>query len=367
MANRYLSPTAPTKRLLILPTKAIQYSVHPGMLDESYADGKGRVRVQYDVTWADRWDFCLFWLGYSEVSQLGTSGPKYVSRVTPQPYRGSVAETRPGTDQDSSQFWLWATAVEKIEGHSPAGIDVVTGAPLFEFARITIVYESLTYRIVTDQEMVLKGKVANGVIDESTLCRNVTRVVHPTAEYLTLGFGRYRWAEGATPPKGNFLTGANIGITVPSQEVVYTWHQVPRSKPRSDAGPPSYAVPEAAKKAIGTVNKYDFDFNTDGTPKFPAGTLLLTAIEVKPYRWIHNYYYSDVTYKMRYFNAVRPGTFPPEHYATPKGHNYFLYTPQPQENNNFQNYDYYLLTHDGEPTGIKVYQESDFKDLFRPD
>src|SRR5262249_50088726 len=131
------------------------------------------------------------------------------------------------------------------------------------------------------------------------------------------------------------------------------------------------------------VNDRPFDDN-------PMDTLLLLAAEVKPYRLVSGTRVCDITYKMKYFQCIKPSNGRP--YLPPQGHNHFLrYStlinpvtgriPKP---------DYIELTSTGYPSigpvpppfnvntpagnilftpenGDPVYRRVDFRDLFNPD
>lgn len=349
---------------LVVGNSRIKVKHHVKGISESYSSQTGRASVVYDVPWADRWDFCTLMLGYSQVS-TASDGTRYVSRVPPQPYTGAERYQFTG-DTDKKKYWLWATSVESIEGQSPRGLDL-NGFPEFDFARIKINFETLSYRVYSDQEMISIGDTRSGIAqnipDEGKrLSRFVTRFAQPASEYLQLPFGRYKWAGG--PKSGQYVTGAQLGLIIPTQEVVFIWHQVPRTA--SQYGPPAYSVPRLAREALGTINHADFpaSVGTSGLVTYPKGTLLLTSIETKPYKWIGGQYYVDITYKMKYLNAVDPRTN--QTYSPARGHNHFLQMTSSGDGVTHNDYAYHLVSHDGTDTGLKVYRERNFNDLFRP-
>lgn len=354
----------------------IRYRTHAreGSLKERYVGNNCSVSIQYDVSWLNRWKFALALLGNSQIA-THASGKKYIHRVLPHGYFGTIIPVVPG-DRDLPKSWLWASQLENMEGKAPIGYDA-NGAPLYKEARLTVTYETVSFRMATDREMINDGQVmpgTGGMPDEAErLGRYVTRFIQPTAEYFALPHGRFHWATSTTTAGNAYLgspvTGSQLGFIIPFQELVYIWHQVPRIRKASDGRPPAYAVPKAIRKLLGAVNSVTFD-------GFDPGTLLLTAVEVKPYRWIGGFYYADITYKMKYMNAVKPidGT----HYNPPRGHNYFLQMPKPPTGDvntgiGFVDYNYELISHNANPLttgpnpGIRVYREFDFKELFRPD
>lgn len=350
--------------------RSFRFRTYAKTLRERYSGNTAQVSIEYGVAWLDRWMFCLHLLGYAEILEDPGSQKKYISRQLPQGYYGTIFTIDPGGDKDPHPTWLWANHIENMVGMGPLGYDN-NGAPLYKEARITVIYESISYRLATDAQLIKGDSTLPGypeIPDEAKkLGRYITRFVQPSADYFALPHGRFYWATGSAPFLHAPVTGAQLGFVIPYQEVVYIWHQVPRVKKLNDIAPPAYAVPSVIKTALGSVNKTAFD-----NGRFEPGTLLLTSVEIKPYRWIGGNYYADITYKMKYLNAVKPFANPPENYNPARGHNYFLQMPvspssDPNTGDGFTDFEHHLLTHNGQETGIKVYRETDFHDLFRPD
>lgn len=341
-----------TGRIPYFPLKF--YTLTDGF-QESYSGNNARVRVTYVVDWDLRWELCYYMLGYSEIRTDPIFGRDYLHRTLPQGFQGTHKERFSGNEKDAPPTWLWASSVESIEGVNHRGI-TKQGAPLFEVAKVTIIYETLSYRLMSDEDMI-KGSgydpLFPGVVDESVnLGRYVTKFVQPSAEYFSLPFGKFKWV--TTPAE--YVTGAQMGFIIPSMEVVYIWHQIPK-KQRNQVAPPSYALPTAVRKMLGSVNNAAFD-------GFEKGTLLLTSVEVKPYRWIGGDYYSDITYKMKYLKQTKPRDGS-EYAGDPRGHNWFMKMTSAREA--VPDYEHFLISHDGTNTGIKLYKELDFRELFRID
>jgi hypothetical protein len=239
---------------------------------------------------------------------------------------------------------VWAQAIESIDGvglmDQADSLHGGTTSASYELARLTVRYESVTYPIIPDDDNGLHGSAASDgrvVPLESNLQRYVTRVVQPAAEALTLPPQAYKFVTDQNP-----LLGAALHI-VPSSEVHYIWHRVP-------------GRPKAVTQTIGCVNRGLFDGWSDGT-------LLLLAVEVKPYKWITGRRLCDITYKMKYFSALDPQT--DREYSPPRGHNYFLRYFRGGTTN--PGYD--LATHNGVATlfgGIPVYSRIPFSSLFNP-
>ncbi len=332
----------------------------PGSPEESFTTGIGRVRRVFLCEWEDRWVVAQGLMGWAEILP-GELDFEYIHRVPPHSYK-DITRIVP-TDEDNNalqQNWLFATQLESITGVAPRGLNS-NDVGYYEKAKITVTYESLTYDPHSDEYAENKGWLdlhgnpcdlyittfgsgpGGTTLDAALPVRYISRTFHPTAEYLTLPYGQLLWADDGTPA----ATGA--GKIIASMEVQYTWHQVP-----SSINNVSSQITRIFNH-LGKVNKYTFDF-------FPPGTLLLTAVETKPYRQIGGGYMSDITFKMKYFNASSSLGVP-----TNKGHNHFLKFNSiglPAFGNLTNSYDYVLLTSNGLDTGRRVYDEYDFSFLF---
>jgi hypothetical protein len=247
-------------------------------------------------------------LGFPRIRAAGAGNTPFIRRVTPHNYQpvGAVGG------------WLYATQVERIEG---IGVSVNEGDDVaeYEFARVTVIYESLTYDVKEDNEI----HQTDGAPDESRMERFVTRTTEPTAEFITLPQGAYKW-KGTTLP----VVGSH-GRIISALNLTYTWHQVPRI-------PPSVKT----SKLIGCVNSAEFD-------GYPAGTLLVTAVELTPYRMIGGLRVYDIKYRVSYKD--------PDH--NQRGHNYFYrYHDNVVER--------LALTAGGADDGATVYAKTDYKYLF---
>lgn len=350
----------------------LKYYTLKESLSESYTGNTARVKATYVCHWTRRWEFCFVMLGYSEIL-THSSGRKYVSRKLPHGYQGTYKSnfSDVSNQKDYGLPWLWATSIENIEGVRHTGT-TSRGAPQNELAKVTLNYEALPYRLVSDTDMMTLNEWLSGfsgVPDESkSLARYVSKFVQPSAEYFALPFGKFYWVldDDSVPP----VTGSQLGYIVPSMEIAYTWHQVPKLQTVA-AAPPSYAVPDAIRKTLGSVNNDTFD-------GYEKGTLLLTSVEVKPYRWIGGAHYSDITYKMKHLKQTKPFNKTTkvqgeEYSGEARGHNWFLYMPTAFNVRTFPPYEHHLITHNGNPRdhatdpGMPLYKEMDFKKLFQID
>lgn len=289
-----------------------------------------RAERTFIVAWAQRDTFVKGILGFPTIQY--TSGMEdrafssYVGRVVPnalpdifEPIGSDSRGRVPGN-------WLYATQVSKMVGLEPTGLLGEDGVAEYNWAVVTVLYEGLTYKVKTDNELVAESPWLNagswsgepnpaplGLPWEFFLERYVTRTAKPTAEFLNLGRGKMYWVIPDADPVIPFAEATSI--LVPGVEYVYTWHQVP-------------FLPRAAKLHIGKVNRDWFDpdnegrFETGGSEfnGFTPGTLLYASCEVKPYRMGSGAFVQDITYRMKYLEA--PVTERQPHRG--RGHNYFL-------------------------------------------
>jgi hypothetical protein len=359
------------------PLPPVDYSERPGSPEESYVGQEGKVTRTFDVAWDERWLFMQSALGFSYVATA--NGGKFVTRFPPWAYPGVQ-----DVDFASVDNWLYATSVERVEGLGYPS-DLVRGQNpkdaqdvyRYEIARVTLGFTSLSYRVFTDEQManlVLNegdGTFSQAALDsygnpdEASLLRYVSRHVQPNSEYLRLPGGQMLWA---TNDSGGMLqapSGAvGQGKILATLEIQYTWHQVPLF-PRhifDYIGCVNNDGTLGAPAALLDLSSGSLVFQDNapglvGTGNFAPGTLLLTGIELKPYRQIVGTYAFDITYRMKYFSAINPQTG--QKYSPERGHNYFLRWQ------GGTNYGYELLTATGRPDGRPVYDKKNFANLFR--
>ncbi len=321
---------------------AVHCTEQKGSPQESYVGQEIKVSRTLACPWGQRWQLARALLGDAEkvlvpFLEYTPGTPVYsVHRELPHRY--------PGHDYSNKIF---ASNIESIEGISLDEPDDALEIAQYRRAHLKVNYESLTYAVREDQEILSSLPIGIPFPDESNLKRFVTKVVQPSAESLTLSNGSYKWVPDKTP-----LLGAS-SIIVSTQEVHYIWHQVP-------------GKPSAIETHMGTVNDRQFD-------GYPRDTLLLLAAEVKPYRMVTGLRLCDITYKFKYFQAIDPKTGP---LVPPAGHNHFL-----RYNTQLQQFpQYFELTHNGNSSlvdpapnnpdqnrGLPVYRRTDFRSLFNPD
>lgn len=310
-----------------------------------------RAQRTFDVPYDFRWVFIKAMLGTAAIKGAGTSSS--ITRELPDQYYVFYGKATP-------KAFMVATTLESLENIGEQKIyadDNLAGSKLitsgYKVARITIGYESVTYDVKTDAEM--------GSETEYGLKRFVTVFRQPTAEFLTLPQGAFRWVEeddfgnskldSSGNPCGVKVVGSN-GKIISAQEIIVVHHRVP-------------GIPKAVNTHIGSVNKEDW-------PGLRAlkGQLLLANIELKPYRWLDETRLYDITYKFKFFDPDPEASKKTP--TRPRGHNWFMqYFPGNlcDPSGGITSLDaiipkYKLMTHNGKYDGRTVYEEKSMKDLF---
>ncbi len=302
-------------------------------------------------------------LGYSYIETL--SGPTYkIHRVLP----------------DSLIDWpVFYAQSASVEGWGVPGSSAITLEQVYPTAKVMVDYKPVDFAVIPDSD--LSGAVGK------ELERYVTRGFGFDSQYLTVN-GQMRFC---TVPQG--VVATQPGKITSTQELNYTWHQVP-ALASNPFIPPNLS---AIMNCIGTVNSTSFD--TVAGINAPPGTVLFTSADVKmelpslggseAAGSIVNggLYYWTITFKFSYrFNgyystAVRPTGYPGPGgnvslNGVPLGHN-FIYRTYGQTTGsatrlNLPFWD--LITNDGTftvtagtpPTvsGVTIYQPSDLNTLF---
>lgn len=332
------------------------------------------------VDWNRRYDFAVAMLGQSIIKNINTDKP-FIARIKPQPFPEFVKP-------DFTPV-LHATSIESIEGVAPRG--QAQGEPdpsqYYNQAKIKFNYESLTYSIQDPEEEKVRdpdiappvgGVLTNLSINVSTY---VTKIVQPSMEVLRLPYGYMSWVEGLKQGATVLCGGGpgNTNITgvfkmKPQSEITYVWHRIPALPKKGwliandddiDGGLGEEII-GAVFTHLGCVNEYEFD-------GYAPETLLLKAVEVKPYRWIDGQRYYDYIYHMSHFNPVQeltPGlTINPMSARTAIGHNHFIRLQPPKVSGASNIYIepwYCRISHDGTDDGRPLFPRRKFKDLFIP-
>jgi hypothetical protein len=299
----------------------------PGSPMESLENNGARTTRIYDCDWTDRQKFAEKLLGYPSIKNMGST--LYVSRLTP--------DFHPEYLNSSNLPWLYATRVTEIRGIGFRGKDD-DNTPVYQKARLTVVYESLTYEVLDDNELTMAS--GGSFPDEASLRRYVTKYPKAYTEFVTLRPGTLQWVDTTPKPM-------NVGFPfiVGSMMIDYVWHLVPKE----------HAPIAAIKTALGTVNKTTFDPDYNFSPE----TLLLMSHELNPVRSAFGDRLYDIVYHCKYFEPPQTGV------AT--GHNFGL------RRTNNTDVQWNRASFDGTANDMTVagkqnkpYRLTDFNLLFRP-
>lgn len=287
-------------------------------------DGSNVVRT-YWIQWSKRSQSRKDLLGWPVVKQAG--GQSFISRSVPHLYPEEV--------DTNGNAQLYATACKQVEGWGiPAAVNgqvnmkSLLNVAQYLYAKMRVTYETLTYDVLDDADMVVNGYTVNGVPDEATLARYVTLRTHPSAEYLTLPQGSFKIVLSANnlgpfalPAVGPAVPGAP-GRIVPGYDVSLTWHRIPRSCIGSRLWNPNLARPPI-DMAIGCVNSVTF-------AGCPPGTLLCLPPDIRPIRSATLDRIADIEYRLKWFQVLgADGTPLKDINGNTVGHNHlFLTTAQ---------------------------------------
>ena len=292
--------------------------------NEEIAENQYRATRTFIVPWDKRWTFCAGMLGWPTLKKIinpyqryrGVDSTYIIQRVIPQGY--AALDLDPG-----GTTFMYGAEIDAIKGEGSKKSYGPDGTLSYQKARISIGFKTLSYKIISDAVAMTNGAttafstpdggntfVQEGA-DESTLFRYVTIFHNSQATYTTLPFGSMRWVQPGTEQRVN----NTVGRLINSRETIVIWHQVP-------------TLPRALVTHPGTTNAYPFQ-SASGSINANAGTLLLTSIEVSPYRWFFNQRLFDITYRFREYEAPFTLGTPPKDAAgdiilsRSNGHNIF--------------------------------------------
>jgi hypothetical protein len=251
------------------------------------------------INWDDLGDARLAFLGGPQImgaaaAQFGPPAPgasSWISRHLPDAFR-LFGDTQ-------GRRYLYATKFSGSGYGMPVGsgngIHDGSDTPIYRYAKIEVVYETLTYDIVSDDDMVSMGLTFNNNPDEATLARYVTKEINPGAEYLTLPAGGFKFVTTGTPP-----VQGGPGKIVPNFDLALTWHLVPLKAVGCSLLNPQLEDPPI-DNCLGNVNSEDFPAVTaSGNPGWPMGTLLMTGATIKPVRSTFGDRLYDLTYRFKF-------------------------------------------------------------------
>ena len=292
--------------------ETVKEPVSPEM---EFRDDGTTVTRTYLIPWTSYRQVAADVLGYPEIETKHAR--QYISRNLPDAF--------PELANSLGNPYLFATAIKSVQGLGvPDGgnMQSQSDVAVYKYARVSVVYETLTYEILSDKQMVNAGLVDRwGNPDESTLRRYVTKVIKPSAEYLSLPQGSFQYVV-ASAPAGLAVIGQPGKIT-PVYDMSLTWHHVPREAIGSLLYNAGLTTP-VLDQAIGKVNVKPF-------AGCMAGTLLCMPPDIRPIRSPLGDRIYDVEYRFKWLNL---GTVPVGIFGAgdPIGHNH-LYAGKPQLNN----------------------------------
>jgi hypothetical protein len=386
-------------KLFIKDFAVIDYKEVPGSRTFSYVGNQAKGTCIYDVRWEDRFKFMTGIMGFSQLKYINTSGPR-IKRFKPFAYPEY-------TKIDSDASVLFASGIESVEPVVPkripkADIDFIDGVGdniPYCLARIKVSFSSpaFSYHEPTQEleaeQGVLTSHLGNpgDVLDninkpkrDYNISTYITKIVQPSMEVLRLPYGYMRWANGLKDAQGNILAKPGEGNITgvfkmkPQSDITYIFHQIP-ALPRKGwlvedevdlTGSLGEELLGGVFTHVGCVNDSTFD-------SYKTETLLLKAIEAKPYRWIDGKRYYDYVYHMAHFNPVEnlgeliklDADSNPEKIGEIIGHNHFIRLQPPKKDgaNSITVEPFYsLLTVDGTFQGKGVFELRNFYDLFTP-
>lgn len=380
--------------------RPIEYFERPGSLTGTYVGGELVVKRIFDTPWSTRWIFCRKMLGYHFLD-VNSQQRTYIRRIVPDKYIPTNVE-----DYSNGNTFkeMYVDSLEQIEPIRPESWDRDNKEGVNTLARCTFTYRYPNYAVLTDAEIqylvdlypdVNYGRlicdvyrqgekaetkeVTDGSKSDLTttytkllnrgaqIRRYISKSVQPTAQHIILPYGMMRFVDGTvkTYNDKNFVTRTVYGtkatnITtklVAKSEVIYTWHAVPTTDITGSS------QVKRIQRFIGCVNKHSFD-------NYPPQTLLLSAVNSRPFRQLGGHYTTDIEMRMTYFEALEryEDGIPDSNDDFAIGHNYFLrFAPEDEK---FDpkwldtGYRYDLLTHDGTKTGKRLFEPKDFFEMF---
>lgn len=167
----------------------------------------------------------------------------------------------------------------------------------YKLARITVSFENVQHRVFSDLAVNKSYTGQEELLND--IFTNFFRM--PTAEFLSLPFGAYRYVDQDIG-KRFVVQGSNMRL-VAQEEILLTWKGIP-------------FIPDNIKTAIGSVNDDWFPIShlsiadTSVSRELnlrvwaAPGTLLLTNVEIKPYKHFFSRRVYDINYKFKYFHAT---------------------------------------------------------------
>lgn len=237
--------------------------------EEFRDDGSRSVRSIF-VPYTDRHFVPGEFLSCPQVITAGAT--RYLSR--------KLAHAHPGWLNSTAKPFLYATQILSIEGFALPDRDATgysetssfLNSPIYSRAKCQILYESLKYKVLTDQEIL----GLNGHPDESLLKRFVSFETDTNAENLTLPKETFLGVD--TPPEP--VPGAFAGVRISTTQLGITWHMVPEAA----IGIKSLMIPQAvpAPTVPYPVDNCRGKVNSTTFANWRPGTLLFLGERATP-------------------------------------------------------------------------------------
>jgi len=284
----------------------INYWERVGSPEESMEADQVTAQRIVDCYWKDRIDLAQAILPTPWASTTG--GAKYLVRPSPwahpdftRPAVGrSIASAtgapylfakRVSIKPIGQQSWNGANNISKYGNNTSVNNQLATGG-----ARLTVLYDTPVYDIVSDPSMVALGNVIAGTNapDASTLVRYVSRRAVPAGEFLNIPGGTYKWVLTPTPAKPAYVAFGTPKLIVHAS-ITFTWHQVPQvNVPAGFINALITPGAGAIENALGKVNLFNF-------AGCLPGTMLLLSAEFKPIKGVDGTRLFDISYAFKFF------------------------------------------------------------------
>lgn len=314
-----------------IPVKYVERNPLAGPISPKahFQDDHTEVQRQYIVAYTQWFEAIKDLIGFPTVVRVGSSG--YIQRYTPDAF--DQLTTNDGGFAANASPFLWCTDVEvEPGGDKPDGVvgeqpwSDIFGVNLYGVAFLKATYQTVSYEIRSD---ITIARDSNGLPDESSLQRYVTKLPQPSTKYQTLPQGSFVMVAQNNPPDQLVYPGTP-GRRELEADYSITWHHIPTPavglsliNPYMPATVTAGGVPvdyvPPIEDCLGCVNLYPFA----GCRK---GTLLLTAVVIKPVQSPIGMRLWDIEYRFKWF-GVRSADRINSKYSY--GHNLALYVTCP--------------------------------------
>ena len=241
-------------------------------------------------------------LGYSSVGNK--AGTKFVKRVLPH--------SMPGFDRTggtTGRSILWCNSVSVDAQVTPTGHEHFNGRylPSFQWARLTLRYTSLRYKLLEDNDPAVTGVDSGwaGIPDESLLTRYVFHIRKPSVRVITAPQGTFYFRKVENDDT-SILAAFGVPINESGADVTIRWIDVPE-------------IPDAnIARGLGTVNRTKFF-------EYEPETLVMMPPDYTPTVQADGTTAYSIDYKFNFNPKVaRTAAGGATAGRTQRGHNWFL-------------------------------------------